>query len=162
MAEGKTALFIGRFQPFHKGHLFALRYIAARSARVYIAIGSAQEKKTEKNPFSARERKEMMRAVLATEKLAKKCKLFLLPDIPDDGKWVAHLDARVPRYDACYSNNALVIRLMRAAGKEVARVPLLARKKYRGKLVRERMRAGKEWKSRVPEAVRKKMGGVRA
>ena len=47
---------------------------------------------------------------------------------------------------------------MRAAGKEVKRVPLLARKKYRGEKVRERMRKGKEWKSRVPKAVHEKIG----
>jgi len=162
MVEGKAALFIGRFQPLHNGHLFALRYIAKRSSRVYVAIGSAQEKGTEKNPFSARERREMLRAVLVKEKLSKKCKVFVLRDIPNDEKWVAYLDARVPRYDVCFSNNALVLKLMRAAGKEVKRVPLLARKKYRGELVRGRMRQGKEWGSRVPKPVSGKIKGKKS
>jgi len=175
-----TALFIGRFQPLHKGHLFALRYIAKRSARVLVVIGSSQEKGTRKNPFSARQRKKMLEAVIAAEKLSgkgkfqekfarsgaqtlhSKCKVFMLRDIPEDGKWVAHLDARVPEYDVCYSNNALVLKLMRAAGKEVARVPMLSRAKYRGKLVRGRMRAGKEWQSRVPSAVGKRLSGLDA
>ena len=150
-----VALFIGRFQPLHKGHLSALRYIAARSSRVYVAIGSAQEKMTEKNPFSAQERKRMMRAVLAKEKLSRRCKVFLLQDIPNDYEWTMYLDARIPRYDVCYSNNALVLKLMRRAGKKVCRVPLFARAKYNATSVRERMREGKEWKSRVPEAVKK-------
>ena len=158
MVGGKTALFIGRFQPMHKGHLFALKHIAARFARVLVVIGSAQEKKTEKNPFSAQERKEMMREVLVKEKLSRKCRLYLLQDIPNDYEWVSYLDAHVPRYDVCYSNNALVLRLMRRAGKKVARVPLLARRKYNATSVRERMRKGKELESRVPEAVRKRMG----
>ena len=157
MVEGKVALFIGRFQPLHKGHLFALKHIAARSSRVYVVIGSAQEKKTEKNPFSARQRLAMMRAVLVKEKLAKKCKVYLLSDIPNDYEWVSYLDAHVPRYDVCYSNNALVLKLMRRSGKKVERVPLLARAKYRGKKIRERMRKGKEWKSRVPKVVHKKI-----
>ena len=158
MVEGKVALFIGRFQPLHKGHLFALKHIAARSSRVYVVIGSAQEKKTEKNPFSARQRLAMMRAVLVKEKLAKKCKVYLLSDIPNDYEWVSYLDAHVPRYDVCYSNNALVLKLMRRSGKKVERVPLLARAKYRGKKIRERMRKGKEWKSRVPKVIQEKIG----
>lgn len=141
----------------HKGHLFALKHIAARSRKVIVVIGSAQEKKTMKNPFSAQQRKKMLMAVLAKEKLAKKCKIFFLRDIPDDGKWVAHLDARVPKYDVCHSNNALVLRLMRTAGKKVARVPLLARRKYRATAIRERMREGKKWETRVPEAVERKI-----
>jgi len=155
-----AALFIGRFQPLHRGHLFALRHIAARSSRIYVVIGSAQEKRTEKNPFSARERGMMMRAVLAKEKLSQKCKssVFLLQDIPNDYEWVSYLDAHVPRYDVCYSNNALVLKLMRRSGKKVCRVPLFARKKYNATSVRERMRKGKEWKSRVPPGVREKIG----
>jgi len=141
----------------HKGHAFALRHIAARSARVFVVIGSAQEKGTRENPFSASQRRKMVEAVLASEKLSRKCKVFLLRDIPDDEKWVAHLGRQVPRYDVCYSNNALVLKLMRAAGKNVKRVPLLARRKYKATLIRERMMEGKEWKLRVPEAVGRKI-----
>ncbi|MFA6328746.1 MAG: nicotinamide-nucleotide adenylyltransferase [Candidatus Micrarchaeia archaeon] len=152
-----VALFVGRFQPFHRGHLSALKWIAKRSGKVLVVIGSAQEKKTGKNPFSARERLSMLRAVLAKENLAGKCRVFLLQDVPNDYEWVSYLDAHVPRYDVCFSNNALVLKLMRRAGKQVARVPLVARKKYRGTLVRERMRRGLELKSRVPEEVEKKI-----
>ena len=147
-----AALFIGRFQPLHKGHLAALEWIGKHSRKVIVVIGSSQEKKTLKNPFSARERLSMMRAVLATGKLAQKCRVFMLQDIPNDYEWVSYLDAHVPEYDVCYSNNPLVLRLMRRSGKKVERVPLVARAKYRGEKVRERLREGKEWKSRVPKA----------
>jgi nicotinamide-nucleotide adenylyltransferase len=147
------ALFIGRFQPFHKGHLFALGYISARSSRVLVAIGSAQEKGTKANPYSAKERMAMARAALCGAKLSRKCRLYLIPDIPSDRAWVAHVGARVPDYDVCYSNNARVLSLMRAAGKKVRRVPMLLRRRYNATSVRERMREGKEWKSRVPENV---------
>ena len=152
-----TALFIGRFQPLHKGHLFALKWIAGQSGRIFVVIGSAQEKKTEENPFSARERLAMMRAVLAKEKLAQKCKVFLLQDIPNDYEWVSYLGAHVPAYDVCYSNNPLVLKLMRRSGKKAMRVPLFARAKYRGATVREKMRAEKEWKSGVPKIVQEKI-----
>ena len=155
--EKPIALFIGRFQPFHKGHLFALRWIAARSSRVIVAIGSAQEKGTAKNPYSAQERKAMLRAVLAKEKLARKCGIFLVPDVAKDNGWIAHLDSRVPPYDVCFSSNARVLRLMRAAGKKVAIVPLLKRDEYNATKIREMMRKGKEWEGRVPRTVLKKL-----
>jgi nicotinamide-nucleotide adenylyltransferase len=152
-----TALFIGRFQPMHKGHLAALRYIAARAGKMLVVIGSAQERGTAKNPFSAQERKGMLRAVLVKEKLARKCRVYLLQDIPNDHEWASYLDSHVPRYDICFSNNALVLKLMRAAGKKVARVPMLARRKYNATAIRERMRAKKEWENRVPEQARKRI-----
>jgi nicotinamide-nucleotide adenylyltransferase len=83
--------------------------------------------------------------------------VFLLSDIPNDYEWVSYLDAHVPRYDVCYSNNALVLKLMRRSGKKVCRAPLLARAKYRGEKVRERMRQGKEWRSRVPKIVQERI-----
>jgi nicotinamide-nucleotide adenylyltransferase len=150
-----VALFIGRFQPFHKGHLAALKYISARSARVLVVIGSAQEKGTAQNPFSARERLAFVRAALAEAHLSRKCKPYLLPDIPNDYEWTMYLDARIPHYDICYSNNARVLKLMRRAGKEVARVPLVQRSRYSATKIRERMRAKKEWRSRVPPSVAK-------
>ena len=73
MAGEEVALFIGRFQPLHKGHLAALRHISKRAKKILVVIGSSQEKKTEKNPFSARERLAMMRAVV----------VFPVPRLPE-------------------------------------------------------------------------------
>ena len=56
MGKKPAALFIGRFQPFHKGHLSAVKWIAARSSKVIIAIGSAEKENEPKNTFSEKER----------------------------------------------------------------------------------------------------------
>jgi cytidyltransferase-like protein len=37
------AIFVGRFQPFHKGHLKAIRWILKREKEIFIVIGSSQE-----------------------------------------------------------------------------------------------------------------------
>jgi nicotinamide-nucleotide adenylyltransferase len=157
MEKKEVALFIGRFQPFHKGHLAALRWICARSSRVLVVIGSAQEKGTKINPFSGKERRLHIKAALSEAGLAGKCRIYLLQDTPNDYEWVSYLDAHVPRYDVCCSNNALVLKLMRRSGKEVCRVPLVLRAKYSATKIRERIHGGKEWKSRVPKPVAKKL-----
>ena len=67
----KTALFIGRFQPFHIGHLKVIKWILKKYDKVIIVIGTSQESNTDKNPFSIEERKEMINKTLKTENIEK-------------------------------------------------------------------------------------------
>jgi nicotinamide-nucleotide adenylyltransferase len=159
LPRNQVALFIGRFQPFHKGHLHAIRWIAEKSARVIVAIGSSQEKGTPENPYTAKKRRAMVKAALCESGLDGKCRVFLLADINNDEKWVAHVDASLPRYGICYSNNPLVLRLMREGGKKAARVPFLRRRYYNATAIRERMRQRLGWKERVPKAVAEEIKG---
>lgn len=152
-----VSLFIGRFQPFHKGHLYAIKWISRRSSRVVVAIGSSQEKGTAENPYTATERRAMVKASLSEAGLLRKCRVCLLTDINNDARWVAHADASLPRYDVCYSNNPLVLRLMRRAGRQASRVPFLRRGFYNATKIRERMAAHLGWEERVPKAVAKKI-----
>lgn len=157
-----VALFLGRFQPFHKGHLAALKWIAARSGRVIVAIGSAEKQNEPKNPFSEKEREKMIRAQLLAAGLSRKCALSSVTDINDNEKWVAHVDASVPRYDVAYSNNSLVKRLMRAAGKKVSAIPFFKKETFNATKIRGRMKTGKEWHDRVPKKVGEMLGKIKA
>lgn len=157
-----VSLFIGRFQPFHKGHLAALKYISARSSRVLLVIGSAQLRNEPKNPFSASERKTMITAELREAGLSKKCRVLELTDINNDARWVSHVDAHVPRYDVCFSNNALVLKLMRKAGKKVARVPFFRKESYNATKIRARIKKGEKWADRVPRVVLERMEKIKA
>ena len=51
-----TALFIGRFQPFHSGHVDAIKQISEKE--IIIGIGSSQYSGTDDNPYSFEERKK--------------------------------------------------------------------------------------------------------
>ena len=73
-----TALFIGRFQPLHKGHIDALEDISKRSDKIIIVIGSSRQKNTKKNPFSLAQRKKML--ALALKKIKNKIKIISLPE----------------------------------------------------------------------------------
>jgi len=158
----KTALFIGRFQPFHKGHLCALEWIAKRNGKIIIAIGSAQKKNEPDNPFSALERKRMIAAQVRRAGLGKMCAIVAVTDVNDNARWVAHVDRNVPRYDAVYSNNALVRRLMKRAGKNVFGIPFFKKGKYNATQIREMMKKKLAWHDRVPKKIREHLKRMRA
>ena len=159
-----VALFIGRFQPFHRGHLSALKWIAARSSKVIVAIGSAQHSFEPENPFTEKERVRMIREQLLASGLAEKCRLAAVTDVNDNEKWVSHVDARVPSYGIVYSNNSLVKRLMRKAGREVRAIPFFSKGRFNATKIRARMRKTLVWQDRVPQKVKRmleKMGAER-
>lgn len=56
----KIGLYVGRFQPFHQGHRLVVEKALKQCDRLIIAIGSSQEKRTKKNPFSYEERKQLI------------------------------------------------------------------------------------------------------
>ena len=58
------ALFVGRFQPFHHGHLHAIKLILEEADDMVIVVGSAQMSHELDNPFTAGERIEMIQAAL--------------------------------------------------------------------------------------------------
>lgn len=54
------AVFIGRFQPFHNGHKRAIDAALKIAEKVIIVIGSADQPRTPKNPWTATERAAMI------------------------------------------------------------------------------------------------------
>ncbi|SFI61191.1 NUDIX domain-containing protein [Jannaschia pohangensis] len=67
MAQAKPrtlSVYIGRFQPFHDGHLFVLKSALAVSDATLILVGSAYRPRSYKNPFTYAERRSFIRAAL--------------------------------------------------------------------------------------------------
>ena len=56
----KRGLFLGRFQPFHLGHLDVIKQALKMVDELVIVIGSAQYSHTFENPFTDSEREEMI------------------------------------------------------------------------------------------------------
>jgi nicotinamide-nucleotide adenylyltransferase len=108
-----TALFIGRFQPFHLGHLDALKQIQEKYDVIKIGIGSSQESCTEKNPYDFETRKKMIEVSIVD--LSAKIQIFNIPDINDDEKWVSHVKEIIGDFDAVYSGNDYVLELFEKA-----------------------------------------------
>jgi len=146
-----TALFVTKAQPFHKGHLKVVKEILRKNDRIIIAIGSAQAKNTEKNPFSAREREEMVSKVLKAEGI-KGFEIIRVPDVFDDQTWVAGIN-RLCRFDSVYALNPWTIRCFRRAGIKVRRHELYQRNACSGTGIRERILKKDKWEHLVPHAV---------
>jgi nicotinamide-nucleotide adenylyltransferase len=60
-------LFIGRFQPFHLGHLATVKFALKNVEELVIIIGSAQKSHELRNPFTAGERIQMIKDSLNTK-----------------------------------------------------------------------------------------------
>ena len=64
MSEYKydAIVYIGRFEPFHNGHANTILHACKLAKKVIVLIGSANEPRTFKNPFTYQERVEMISA----------------------------------------------------------------------------------------------------
>ncbi len=144
-------LIIGRFQPFHKGHLFVIKKVIEEVDELIIGIGSAQFSHSFENPFTAGERILMIAKSLKYENITKQYYIIPIPDINNNSLWVSHVKSLVPPFDVVFSNNPLVRRLFKEAGYKIKSVPLYNRKIYSGKEIRKRIVNDEEWKDLVPK-----------
>jgi len=140
-----TALFIGRFQPLHKGHVHAIRQLLNRYNRVLVAIGSIN-KRDGKNLYSFSLRRKMIRVVFPTGRVH----IVGLRDYLSDRRWVQQVTKH--RFDVVVTGNSHVKRCLERYG--VERPVFLKRTVYNSTAIRRAMRRGRAWKERVPKEVR--------
>ncbi|MCE7897986.1 MAG: hypothetical protein DPW11_01235 [bacterium] len=155
MKKYKTALFIGRFQPFHKGHLYSLKKCLDIAERVVVAVGSSQESGTESNPWKYKIRKrmvcEVVRGIGVESRIKRICSC---PDNPSDQAWLMDLKRRTGHFDVVVSNNEWVLSIFREAGHMVYESGLHNRDELEGIKVRALMRVDDtEWRGRVPREI---------
>jgi nicotinamide-nucleotide adenylyltransferase len=143
-------LFIGRFQPFHKGHLQDIINALKFSEKVIIAIGSSQEKNTLENPFSFEERKSMIEQTMQLSHITR-YEIVGIPDINDDNKWVSHVKSIVKKFDIVYTGNEKVRDLFIDAGFNVKQVAFLP--DINATKIRECINKGKKWELLVPKNI---------
>jgi nicotinamide-nucleotide adenylyltransferase len=157
-------LLVGRFQPFHGGHLAVVREI--RSAHpddppLLLGIGSAQESHTWKNPFTSGERMEMVERALREAKLDGVVAIPI-PDIHRHALWVRYVESLVPPFDEVYTNNPLTRLLFEQAKYPVRRPRLVDRKRFEGENVRRHLARDRGWRPLVPAAVARYLEGIQA
>lgn len=150
----RRGVFVGRFQPFHNGHLEAIRYILGKVEELIIVVGSSQHSHEEGNPYTAGERISMIRLALNEAKIDPSRYLVIpVPDVTMHSTWFSELQAYVPSFEVVYSNEPLTRRLVKEAGCRVEYVPLFRREVYWATEIRKRMLSKGDWMELVPKSV---------
>ena len=150
----QTGIFIGRFQPFHLGHLVTVKHALEQVKHLYIVVGSSQKSHELKNPFTAGERILMIRNTLNAERVDPSRYLIIpVPDATGHAVWTAFIDQVVPAYEVVFSSDRLTIQLYKEKGVPTIEPPLLNRPKFSATEVRKRIIEGGKWKALVPSSV---------
>ncbi len=146
------ALFIGRFQPFHKGHLKVIQHIHNKYEEIIIGIGSSQYSNSNDNPFSSLDRKKMVKESLNNKNI-KNYRIELIPDIHNPPKWVDHVLSIISDFDVVITNNSLTKELFEEKGFNVVNPPIYNKDFFSGKEIRRRISERESWKDLVPKPV---------
>ncbi len=149
-----TGLFVGRFQPFHKGHLATVKFALGKVDQLVIVVGSAQKSHESKNPFTAGERVRMIKESLDSDKVDMfKVLIIPVPDVDVHSLWTRQVDVLVPKYDVVFANDPFTLMLFRERGVKTVEAPLLDRSEMQATEVRKKMATGEAWESLVPAPV---------
>ena len=152
----KRGLYAGRFQPFHLGHLGAVKSILEDVEELVIVIGSAQYSHNIDNPFTAGERLVMIRKALEEARIDRsRVWIVPVPDVHLHMLWVSALEGYTPRFDVVFSNEPLTRRLFTEGGYKIKPVRFFSRKVYASTLIREKMLKGENWETLVSKSVAK-------
>ena len=89
-----TAVLIGRFQPWHNGHMALLQAALAQAQQVVVVLGSAHQARSPKNPFTWQERAAMVQASLAPEE-RERVHCIPVRDHYNEARWVEAVRAGV-------------------------------------------------------------------
>jgi len=155
-----TGLFIGRFQPFHNGHLHVIKQMLEECDEIVIGIGSANSEITEKNPFSAAKREEMVEGVMESEVRgtgdrgsdAPKYRIILINDQETHQQWAEEVRKKAEPFDILYvSGDNVRLDFIRACGFEVKEADFI--NGISATKIRELMKNNSEWEGLVPKAV---------
>jgi len=150
----ERGLYVGRFQPFHYGHLNAIKETLKEVDELVVVIGSAQYSHNLDNPFTAGERLVMIRNALEeTEVDCGRVWIVPVPDVHLHMLWVSSLESYTPHFDVVYSNEPLTRRLFSESGYKVKVVQFYDRKVYSSTQIRAKMVKNGSWENLVPKSV---------
>ena len=156
-----NGLLIGRFQPFHLGHLDAVLFGLARADSLSICIGSSNKYNEKKNPFSAVERREMILSSIEPS-IVNRIKIFNIPDVDNHEKWTFEIDQIVPKYDVVFTNDEFTKTLFEKHQINVIQVMLKDREKFSGTNIRQLILDDKNWQDLVPQGTRTVLNKINA
>jgi len=148
-----NGLLIGRFQPFHLGHLDALQFALSKVDKLWVGLGSSNLPPQKDNPFSAEQRQEMILSSI-DEVMKEKISIYFIPDLDNHMKWIEKIDTIVPKFDIIFSNDELTNHLYSKRNTQVMTIPFLKRDKLSGTHIRDLIISDQKWNDLVPEGTK--------
>lgn len=150
----KKALIIGRFQPFHFGHLYLIKKTLEISEKIIIGIGSASIF-DKNNPLDYNTREKIIKKVFFMEKIEDRLdKIVDLEDFFDDKKWAKNVIEKSGFFDILVSNNQWTNSVMEKEGFKIISFPFYRRYLYEGWRIRKLIKKNKkEWRERMPKYI---------
>ena len=148
-----NGLLIGRFQPFHLGHLAALRFALPKVDKLWLGLGSSNKPIEKNNPFSIEERKKMILSSIE-DSIKNKISIFPIPDLDDHVKWIQNIDTIVPDYEIIFSNDPMTEHLYSKRKIQVTAIPFLKRDQLSGTRLRDLIKSDQKWDDLVPEGTK--------
>lgn len=156
-------LMMGRFQPFHLGHLDLAKQILKECDEVIIAITSSQFNYLQKDPFTAGERIEMIHNSLKESAIdLSRCIVVAIENQFNIATWASYLKAALPHFDKVYSGNEYVKMLLADSAIDVVPPKFLDRTKYNATNIRSMIISGDDWQKLVPNTVVKFLEKINA
>ena len=149
-----NGLLIGRFQPFHLGHLEALRFALPKVDKLWVGLGSSNKPLQKNNPFSAEERKEMILSSI-DDSIKNKIEIFFIPDFENHKKWVEHIDNIIPKFDIVFTNDEMTKYLYSKLETKVLPIPFTNRNVLSGTNIRDLILNDQKWEELVPDGTKK-------
>ncbi|AFS83634.1 nicotinamide-nucleotide adenylyltransferase [Candidatus Nitrosopumilus sediminis] len=148
-----NGLLIGRFQPFHLGHLKALEFALTKVDKLWIGLGSSNKPIEKNNPFTAEQRKEMILSSI-DDSMKKRISIYFIPDVDNHMRWIEKIDTIVPKFDIIFSNDELTKHLYSKRNIQVLSIPFLNRKSLSGTNIRDLIISDQKWDDLVPAGTR--------
>ena len=102
-----TALYIGRFEPPHAGHMALLQRALDSAPQAIVVMGSAWQVRSPKNPFTWPEREAMLRAALSANDNAR-LQVLAVRDYYNEAVWVQAVRRAVAQCTPAGARIALV------------------------------------------------------
>jgi bifunctional NMN adenylyltransferase/nudix hydrolase len=91
----KYGVLIGRFEPFHNGHLSLVQYALSHVEELVIVLGSCNVARSIKNPWSAAERREMILSCLSPSDADRVTFIEASDYLYNDNRWITTIQQRV-------------------------------------------------------------------
>ena len=148
-----NGLLIGRFQPFHLGHLEALQFALSKVDKLWVGLGSSNKSIEKNNPFSAEERKEMILSSI-DDSMKNKITIYFIPDVDNHVKWIEKIDTIVPKFDIVFSNDPLTDHLYSKRTVQVISIPFLKRDQLSGTRIRNLIKSDQKWDDLIPNGTK--------